>query len=111
MAVGRWFGGMKGSDDEVQDTSLPSPDAARSLVLYKFDSCPYCWRVQKVVAQLELDVEMADVRTDPARREELRSKTGRTQVPCLMIDDVPLFESRDIVVWLERYAKSGALPG
>ena len=35
-------------------------------------------------------------------RKDLKEKTGRTQVPCLFIDDVPMFESADIIAWLKK---------
>lgn len=83
---------------------VPEPTGARDLVLYKFDACPYCARVQRSVAQLGLPVPMRDTRADPAARQELSRRTGRSQVPCLFIDGQPLFESRDIISWLEAYA-------
>ncbi len=88
-------------------SSGPSDSTTRSghvLALYKFDACPYCRRVQRVLDTLDLDVEMRDTRLDPAHRQALFARTGRTQVPCLFIDGEPMFESEDIVVWLETYA-------
>jgi glutaredoxin len=87
---------------------IPSPDEPRELVLYKFDTCPFCIRVMRVLDQTGVQAEMRDTRTDPAARQELLDRTGRTQVPCLFIDDVPLFESRDISQWLLAYAERGA---
>lgn len=84
--------------------SVPSPDQQRRLVLYKYDSCPYCARVQRRIRDHGLDVEYRDVLTDPANRARLRELTGRTQVPCLFVDDEPLFESADIIAWLDAYA-------
>jgi len=83
---------------------VPEPEGARDLVLYKFDACPFCARVQRVVAQLDLPVPMRDTRTDPGARTELTRRTGGAQVPCLFIDGQPLLESRDIITWLEAYA-------
>jgi glutathione S-transferase len=45
------------------------------------------------------------VRRDRQHRSDLQAHTGRTTVPCLVIDDAHLFESADIVAWLEAYAK------
>lgn len=70
------------------------------LVLYKYDSCPFCLRVFAAIDRLGLNIEYRDVRKDPAWREDLRKRTGRTTVPCLLIDDVPMFESADIVRWM-----------
>lgn len=82
----------------------PAPDASTDLVLYKFDACPYCRTVMTAVERLGLDIPMRDTRHEPEARREHRERTGRTQVPCLYIDGTPLFESIDIVKWLETHA-------
>jgi glutaredoxin len=46
-------------------------------------------------------IEFRDTRQDPHWRTDLRSQTGRTQVPCLFIDGEPMFESADISAWLK----------
>ena len=87
---------------------IPSPDAGRSLALYKYDACPYCQRVRRALSELpELAVETRDTLRDRSNRTALAQATGRTQAPCLFIDDVPLFESDDIVRWLKAYAARG----
>ena len=85
---------------------IPTPDEPRDLVLYKFDSCPYCLRVMRVVDQTKLPVELRDTRANPEAQQHLWDVTGRTQVPCLFIDGEPLFESRDISRWLRAHAHS-----
>lgn len=91
-------------------THVPSPDQRRELVLYKYDSCPYCQRVLRALDKLGLEVEMRDTMLSPEAREELYQRTGRTQVPCLFIDGEALFESMDIVSWLEVYARNLGAP-
>jgi glutaredoxin len=86
----------------------PSPDEPHELVLYKYDSCPYCRRVMRAIEGLGLEVPTADIMMDRANRTELQAKTGRTTVPCLFIDGTPLFESLDIIAWLEAYSEGGA---
>ena len=77
------------------------------LALYKFDACPYCRRVFTAIDACDVQIEYRDVRRDSAWRVELMRRTGRSQVPCLLIDDEPLFESADIVDFLHRhYAKA-----
>jgi glutaredoxin len=87
-------------------THVPSPDRPRDLVLYKYDSCPYCQRVMRALPGLGLEIAMKDTLTTPGVRDELLSKTGRTQVPCLFVDGEALFESADILAWLGAYAKA-----
>ena len=92
--------GLSEEAHEAESTTL----SVHELVLYKFDSCPYCRRVQRVIVDLGLPVEQRDTRLDRAHREALYRQTGRTQVPCLFIDGQPMFESADIIAWLQDYS-------
>jgi glutaredoxin 3 len=87
---------------------VPAPDQERELVLYKFDSCPYCQIAMAAAEDLGVELDLRDTRRDPAALQEHRGRTGRTQVPCLYIDGEPLFESSDIVDWLHSYSTRGA---
>ncbi len=73
-----------------------------SLMLYHFEACPYCAKVRAAVKELGLELEMRDTREDEKFRNELVELTGRTQVPCLVIDGKPMHESDDIVDWLRK---------
>jgi glutaredoxin len=90
----------------VTTPAAPSagPSLQSELLLYKYDACPYCRRVQRRIAELGIIVPTRDTRTDPAASGELYRQTGRTQVPCLFIHGEPLFESADIIEWLEQAA-------
>ena len=81
---------------------VPPLDKLTGLVLYKFDACPYCKVVMRVINHLDIDVEYRDTRKDSNWREDLFRRTNRTQVPCLFIDGDPMFESMDIVAWLQK---------
>ena len=87
---------------------VPSPDQPRSLALYKYDACPYCRRVQQALQGMEVAVTMRDTLKDTEASRELRALTGGSQVPCLVIDGVPLLESLDIIAWLQTYQSSGS---
>jgi len=52
--------------------------------------------------KLESKIELKNTLEVPENRELHQSKTGRTTVPCLYIDEEPMFESRDICEWLEK---------
>ncbi len=82
---------------------IPSPDEPRTLELYKFDTCPFCIRVMRVVDKTGVDVTYRDTRGDSAASDFLFEQTGRTTVPCMFIDGVPMFESADISKWLLAY--------
>lgn len=73
------------------------------LELFKRDTCPYCVRVMDAIERLGAgdSIEMLDIQQDPAQAERLVAVGGKRQVPCLLIDGEPLYESSDIIRWLE----------
>jgi len=73
-----------------------------SLILYQFEACPYCAKVRAAAKELGVEMEMRDTRENDNYREELVAMTGRTQVPCLVIDGRPMHESDDIVAYLKE---------
>lgn len=79
----------------------------KKLELYYFEQCPYC---QYVLSALKTSgiadkVILLDIRADQKLKEKLIKVTGRGTTPCLFIDDKPMFESRDIADWIQRYAR------
>ena len=71
------------------------------LTLYYFPSCPYCRAVSACLDRLECEIPKRDIKTEPGARDELVKIGGKGQVPCLVIDGNPLYESSDIIQWLE----------
>lgn len=53
-----------------------------------------------VIEDLNLKVEMKNILQDQSNLKRLVNDTGRRTVPCLYIDNVPMFESQDIMKWL-----------
>ena len=77
------------------------------LELFKRDTCPFCQRVLKYIAETgRSDVLMRDTVQDPSNKEELIRIGGKDQVPCLMIDGQPLYESMDIIQWLSDHPEN-----
>ncbi|MCR5704990.1 MAG: glutathione S-transferase N-terminal domain-containing protein [Eubacterium sp.] len=73
------------------------------LELYKFDTCPYCMRVMKAISQSgRTDIEFHDIKKNEDDRKRLVEVGGKQQVPCLFIDGKPMYESSDIISWLEE---------
>lgn len=72
------------------------------LELFKFDSCPFCVRVMDHLERLNIKVEMKDIMMDSQSLNRLMQDTGRRTVPCLYIDNQPMFESADIMAWLSE---------
>lgn len=71
------------------------------LELYKEDRCPYCQRVLRFIADRRIPLRLRDIVTEPAARKELVEVGGQEQVPCLFVDGKPMYESADIIRFLE----------
>lgn len=95
------------ADVIAQRLGVPAPDQPHTVELYAFDTCPYCRRVYSAISRLDLNIPVRNVHQDPRASNKLREVTGGTQVPCLLIDGVPLLESMDIIDWLESYKVGG----
>ncbi len=74
------------------------------LELYHRWHCPYSAKVRNFIEENQLAeqirfVELGEVAEAEDRLSDL---TGKTQVPCLVVDGKPTLESSDIVAWLEQ---------
>ena len=75
-----------------------------SLELYKFDTCPYCQRVMEYITKTgRTDVVYRDIHQSEEAAQTLERVGGKRQVPCLFIDGTPMYESLDIIQWLEEH--------
>ena len=75
-----------------------------TLELYKKDTCPYCQRVMKYINESgRSDIIFRDILQDPEAERTLVTVGGKKQVPCLFIDGTPMYESLDIIKWLEEH--------
>ena len=72
------------------------------LTLYHFMACPYCQRVRDFLSKEGISVPMKDTHENLANRDELVKIGGKSQVPCLVIDGKPLYESLDIIEWFKK---------
>ena len=73
------------------------------LLLYVMQRCPYCQKVQSFLDQIQKKVPRVDILEDPMAKEELIRIGGKKQVPCLLIDGAPLYESLDIIEWFKAH--------
>lgn len=74
----------------------------KNLVLYYYPTCPYCRKVTKFIDKHELEeIELKNINKDQQAEKELIEVGGKRQVPCLFIDGEPLYESDDIINWLQ----------
>ena len=72
------------------------------LELFKFDSCPFCQMVMRYIEDNKIKVDYKDIMESSDDLSRLTNDTGRRTVPCLYIDNKPMFESRDIIHWLQE---------
>jgi len=73
------------------------------LELFYFAACPYCQLVLHKLRKHQLEIPLRDTRNDPQSRAKLSQDTGKTQVPCLYINNRPMFESSDICDWIDDH--------
>ncbi|OIQ16858.1 MAG: hypothetical protein BM556_14470 [Bacteriovorax sp. MedPE-SWde] len=71
------------------------------LEYFYYDACPFCQMVKSVINQLNVKLEYKNIQEDEASFNRLVADTGRRTVPCLYIDNKPMFESADIINWLQ----------
>ena len=72
------------------------------LQLYIRYTCPYCVRVLRYMERAGIKVPLHDITASEDDRLFLVREGGKQQVPCLFIDGVAMYESLDIIDWMER---------
>lgn len=73
------------------------------LELFKMQGCPYCNKVLNYISKTgRTDIEIVDIDEVPGANARLVREGGLDQVPCLFIDGKPMYESGDIVHWLSQ---------
>ena len=55
------------------------------IVMYVTGWCPYCQRARNLLGGKNLRIEEIDVESDPALREEMKTRSGRSTVPQIFI--------------------------
>lgn len=71
------------------------------LTLFYKPTCPYCLKVLGFMKLNGMDVPLKNISESPEIAQELIDVGGKRQVPCLIIDGKPLYESDDIIEWLK----------
>lgn len=75
--------------------------ANHDLVLYYRPTCPFCIRVTDFMRSRGIEIPLRNISIDSEAARTLVSVGGKQQVPCLLIDGKPLYESSDIIAWLD----------
>lgn len=84
---------------------------SKNLVLYQFQTCPFCIKVRRELSRLSLPIELRDAQKNPQYRAELLQGGGQVKVPCLQIKDENgnvqwMYESEDINQYLRQHFAS-----
>lgn len=73
-----------------------------NLKLFSATYCPFCDRVVKYIKDNNIEnIEVINIDENKEMRDFLIEKGGKKQVPCLFIDDEPMYESREIIEYLK----------
>lgn len=67
--------------------------------LYYRKTCPFCTKVLRFMEQAGITLDLRDT-TKPGNIDDLIRIGGKKQVPCLVINGKPLYESDDIIAYL-----------
>lgn len=70
-------------------------------LLYYKKSCPFCQKVLRFMEANHLTMDTRET-TQPGNQNDLIRIGGKKQVPCLVINGKPLYESDDIVAYLRE---------
>ena len=73
------------------------------LILYYHPSCSYCAKVIRFMQDNGIAIATKNTRESSEIRQELIDIGGKSQVPCLVIDGKALYESDDIISWLQQH--------
>jgi glutathione S-transferase len=76
-----------------------------TIQLYELQSCPFCIRVREKLEELGVEYESHYVPAPHGQRTEVKELSGQTGVPVIVDpehDVEGMYESRDIVAYLER---------
>jgi len=75
------------------------------MLLHQFQSCPFCRKVRKKLAELDLDYETREVPRNKAQRTTIKELSGQIKVPVLEDGDQVIHDSTDIINYLEEEYK------
>jgi len=74
----------------------------KELKYFYMNGCPYCRKVEKYMKDNNIDAEMIDIYGNPENKKDLIKFGGEEQVPMILVDGKPLYESDDIIKWFKE---------
>ena len=86
--------------------------ACQKLVLYQFNTCPFCIKVRQEMRRLSLTVALRDAQHSAENRQVLLAQGGSSKVPCLKITNEHgnakwLYDSSAIIQYLQQQFAAG----
>lgn len=70
-----------------------------NMYLYVKPGCPFCARVERFMNNAGIEMEIRNT-LEGTNQEDLIAIGGKSQVPCLIVDGKPMYESMDIINYL-----------
>ena len=71
--------------------------------LFYKETCPFCKKVRSFIEKNRIQgIEEVDIKADPTNEDYLIKQGGQDMVPCLFIDEKPMYESMDIIEYLKE---------
>jgi glutathione S-transferase len=79
--------------------------AVKPLTLYNMEGSPYCRKVREALSALDLEHVVRNLPKGSPKRDELRQRGGKVQVPYLVDPNTgqEMYESDDIVAYLHEH--------
>ena len=71
------------------------------MELFYYPECPYCHKVRQYLASRDLELPLLNAHEEE-NAERLQELGGKLQVPALLHDGEILYESDDIIDYLEE---------
>lgn len=82
---------------------------SKAFALYQLNACPFCVKVRRAAKRLNIPLQTIDIKEEK-NLQKLVNEGGKRTVPCLFIneenDNTWLYESKDIVAYLENWVKN-----
>ena len=100
LLVPVFIGGVIPSFSEEPPQELPIE--APELTLYYAPWCYYSNKVLNYLKRIHKAVPLKDIQ-NTLYKEELIRIGGKRQVPCLIVDGKPIYESNEIIAWLSSH--------
>lgn len=72
-----------------------------NMYIYIKPGCPYCAKVGAFMEEAGIEMEYRNV-LEGTNKEDLVALGGKAQVPCLVVDGQPMYESMDIISFLSE---------